>query len=232
MSEILTEEQYEALIDDIFGDYYSEATEKFIDAYRALHSQVEELKRERDKFREETKSASLQFSRCDLIFERVGIVPQGDTELGLRQFFVKYQDVERQLTAAQARITALEAVIAKQQFSIEDLSKEHTKQANRATQLEGALKDVMALVDRGVLVRNTQSDSDVIAFMKQSVELAKVLQQAQHALTPEMLKNAVRKTLERDNQLGPDRGVYREWCRDPKLCEGKNYCPKKPTCAD
>lgn len=28
------------------------------------------------------------------------------------------------------------------------------------------------------------------------------------------------------------RGVYGEWCRDPKLCAGKGYCPRDPNCAD
>lgn len=28
------------------------------------------------------------------------------------------------------------------------------------------------------------------------------------------------------------RGVYAEWCHDPKLCAGKSYCPRDPTCAD
>ncbi len=25
---------------------------------------------------------------------------------------------------------------------------------------------------------------------------------------------------------------YGEWCRDPKLCAGKGYCPRDPTCGD
>ncbi len=28
------------------------------------------------------------------------------------------------------------------------------------------------------------------------------------------------------------RGVYGEWCCDPKLCAGKGYCPRDPSCAD
>jgi anthranilate/para-aminobenzoate synthase component II len=27
-------------------------------------------------------------------------------------------------------------------------------------------------------------------------------------------------------------GVYGNWCHDPKLCAGKSYCPRDPTCAD
>jgi hypothetical protein len=27
-------------------------------------------------------------------------------------------------------------------------------------------------------------------------------------------------------------GVYKEWCRDPKLCQDKGTCPLDPTCAD
>jgi hypothetical protein len=27
-------------------------------------------------------------------------------------------------------------------------------------------------------------------------------------------------------------GAYRDWCRDPKLCQDKGTCPKDPTCAD
>ena len=29
-----------------------------------------------------------------------------------------------------------------------------------------------------------------------------------------------------------ERAPYREWCRDPKACAGKGYCPKDPTCGD
>lgn len=25
---------------------------------------------------------------------------------------------------------------------------------------------------------------------------------------------------------------YGEWCRDPKLCAGKGYCPRDPNCGD
>ena len=25
---------------------------------------------------------------------------------------------------------------------------------------------------------------------------------------------------------------YREWCLDPSLCAGKDYCPRDPTCGD
>ncbi len=25
---------------------------------------------------------------------------------------------------------------------------------------------------------------------------------------------------------------YGEWCRDPRICEGKGYCPRDPTCGD
>lgn len=27
-------------------------------------------------------------------------------------------------------------------------------------------------------------------------------------------------------------GHYKEWCRDPSLCDGKGYCPRNPSCAD
>ena len=26
--------------------------------------------------------------------------------------------------------------------------------------------------------------------------------------------------------------AYGEWCRDPKLCAGKGYCPRDPNCGD
>ncbi len=28
------------------------------------------------------------------------------------------------------------------------------------------------------------------------------------------------------------KGVYGEMCRDPKICEGKGYCPRDPACND
>ncbi len=27
-------------------------------------------------------------------------------------------------------------------------------------------------------------------------------------------------------------GAYPEMCRDPKICEGKGYCPRDPACND
>jgi hypothetical protein len=33
-----------------------------------------------------------------------------------------------------------------------------------------------------------------------------------------------------DKALYP--GHYREWCRDPALCQDKGTCPKDPSCAD
>ena len=29
-----------------------------------------------------------------------------------------------------------------------------------------------------------------------------------------------------------DARAYGEWCRNPKACAGKGYCPLDPTCAD
>ena len=33
---------------------------------------------------------------------------------------------------------------------------------------------------------------------------------------------------EQDKSKSP----YGEWCRDPKACAGKGYCPLDPTCGD
>lgn len=60
------------------------------------------------KLEEENRSASLQFSRCELIFERVGIPHQGDTELSLRQFFKKYQELAQQHATLRERCERLE----------------------------------------------------------------------------------------------------------------------------
>lgn len=67
------------------------------------------------------------------------------------------EQARQQLSDAQATMARLESVIAKQQFSIEDLSKEHAKQANYRVQAE---QQVARL--RGVLtdIANTPHGND------------------------------------------------------------------------
>ena len=48
--------------------------------------------------------------------------------------------------------------------------------------LADALSAVLKLLDDGVLVRNTDNDHDVMAFMRQSMRITQILKAAQDAL--------------------------------------------------
>jgi hypothetical protein len=137
-----------------------------------------------------------------------------------------------ELHAAQARITALshenaeltartsqleaerdaaKAIADKYDLmGIEWDEEEFQERGKRITQLEGALKPfvdtyrVMYNVDQ--IYPTSHEDQ-----LRLEQELLSAFMKAQHALTP---------------------GVYKEWCRDPKLCQDKGTCPKDPTCAD
>lgn len=37
---------------------------------------------------------------------------------------------------------------------------------------------------------------------------------------------------ERDRSAAKQSSPYGEWCRDPKLCAGKGYCPRDPNCGE
>jgi hypothetical protein len=135
----------------------------------------------------------------------------------------------------QQRITQLERINAEQAAQLGSaLTRlelyEHGNTAQRITQLEGALIAIAnRYSDSSLKVGEHDSETDTYPvflyvggkecagslaefYSKETAEwFVKCIEQAQHALTP---------------------GVYREWCRDPNLCQDKGTCPKDPTCSD
>lgn len=53
---------------------------------------------------------------------------------------------------------------------------------SREERLEHALREVLKLIDSGVLVRDTSMDSDVMAFIRQGILITNTLYLAQDAL--------------------------------------------------
>jgi hypothetical protein len=192
------------MVDDMLMDWEAEN--------RALHSQVEELLD--------------NLSRC------------------------KGNELANQLEQAQAKITALEAI---NKHNIEDeceledmlvkagipdyepsgdykgLTRQmaefisaYLAQQQRITQLEGALKDVIK--------RAQNLCDDCIGDSESRDSLLYGIKHAQNLLSSRWSEATGQEVERRVDALTP--GVYREWCRDPKLCQDKGTCPKDPTCAD
>lgn len=109
------------------------------DAYFALANRLAGVERERD----------------EAIIKYTGQVDAA--ERARNTALARLEQARQQLSDAQATMARLESVIAKQQFSIEDLSKEHAKQANYRVQAE---QQVARL--RGVLtdIANTPHGND------------------------------------------------------------------------
>jgi hypothetical protein len=138
-------------------------------------------------------------------------------------------ECNKRVLAAQARSTALEAekALLQAKYEASEIDKkihwtcdhEHWQQrvtqlahdnaelTARTGQLEGALKPYLAIVEALEPQLIGCSREQELTYKK----ALKDLRQVQHALTP---------------------GVYREWCRDPKLCQDNGTCPKDPSCAD
>jgi hypothetical protein len=112
-----------------------------------------------------------------------------------------------QLTAAQQRIT--------------QLSRENEELTSRTRQLEGALKALLEA--RWKQWEHAADFADDKTDREDWLKHDKLAQQAQHALAPGDFVQ--QQKVERSGQ-------YREWCRDPALCQDKGTCPKDPTCAD
>jgi hypothetical protein len=88
------------------------------------------------------------------------------------------------------------------QARITQLQHENAELTARTGQLEGALKEISKIAPPPDKV-NTQG-----------MKLDKIYDIAQQAVE------------------GKGEGVYKDWCRDPALCQDKGTCPKDPTCAD
>jgi hypothetical protein len=96
-------------------------------------------------------------------------------------------------------------------FRVTEASRVMKHFEQRITQLEGALNGLKPLIEAVVSG----------AFGRSHYDAAK---QAQHLLSSREGERP------REDALAP--GSYREWCRDPTLCQDKGTCPKDPTCAD
>jgi predicted RNase H-like nuclease (RuvC/YqgF family) len=117
--------------------------------------------------------------------------------------FKTYYVHENELNAAEARITALEATLEGYRHSSKIISQHLTDAQQRITQLEGALKRLWDT--RELEYSNSGGIKYKLGFYGEPLDIDRLLVRS---------------------------GVYREWCRDPKLCQDKGTCPKDPTCAD
>jgi hypothetical protein len=128
-----------------------------------------------------------------------------------------------------ARITALEAErdIWKRQHDVVNVENGTFRQINtelqqRITQLEWALKALMNEA-KGMIGAFPDSIRQVVGTTNLNC-LQRRIAQAQHLLSSREGERP------REDALAP--GAYREWCRDPTMCQDKGRCPKDPTCAD
>jgi chromosome segregation ATPase len=168
----------------------------------------------------------------------------------LRNALAKYDEAQQRITQLEdqlvqqqgyvcrleQRITALEAerdewksaaqlnkgAYEPLQQRITQLSRENEELTSRTRQLEGALKEerddnrhLFASVLQLLRIAPQPGPPDDYrrGIIDKAEHLIKVLsdKQAQHALAS---------------------GAYKEWCRDPTLCQDKGTCPLDPTCAD
>jgi hypothetical protein len=83
-----------------------------------------------------------------------------------------------------------------------------TDAQQRITQLEVALEGLIGCPLLAHRMAKARAKGRIAVVLQLSLV---GLEQAQHALAP---------------------GAYKEWCRDPTLCQDKGTCPKDPTCAD
>ena len=122
---------------------------------------------------------------------------------------------------SQARLTALEAEFRNWQASAATEIEDKTE---RITQLEGALKWAEFYADRArkALAKPCMKcgyEQGLVQVVQSEVE------HAQHLLSS-------REEVERPREDALTPGAYREWCRDPTLCQDKGTCPRDPSCAD
>jgi hypothetical protein len=148
-----------------------------------LHSQVRELKRDRDNL------------------------------------FALKEARNSELTEARARITALEADLYELQG---------TPQA-RFTWIYEQLIRVLGKESGYNELSSHGHDHKFIEAIEQLQQRITLLEGALKHVTSLCGPNPVWKDVV-EKALHP--GHYREWCRDPKLCQDKGTCPKDPSCAD
>jgi chromosome segregation ATPase len=145
----------------------------------------------------------------------------------VRELEAKLGASERQrydmVNQAQARITALEDQANYWQMSFEESKNIRAELQRRITQLENDLADALDL-------KNGVGPTVLTAMKKRIEQLEGALKRCMDALGPDRVPTDRKDAIRQAQALIP--GVYREWCRDPKLCQDKGTCPKDPTCSD
>jgi chromosome segregation ATPase len=185
---------------------------------RALHSQAQEWERKyhnavagyeqfmADANRDRDKLEAIALEQRGMIEKLHSQVKELERKYNAVKNDPDYQQCCIEREKAQASITALEATVEGYRHSNKIVGQHLTDAQQRITQLA---HENAELTERTGQLEGALKDG-IQLLQNPNVRIIEIIARLQHLLP----------------------GIYREWCRDPKLCQDKGTCPKDPTCAD
>lgn len=121
------------------------------------------------------------------------------------------------------------AWVTLEQYSLE------VKENERLREQLVKAEDIIKQINNGSFMDSTIYDAIRAAssydFHRSAPVLIATHRSADEGLPSSNAAGAGADTALTDEQQNP-KGVYGEMCRDPKICAGKGYCPRDPSCCE